>query len=332
MTFNQIYSDLEKGKYKPIYFLMGNEAYFIDKITDYIYRNALPEDQKAFNQMVVYGKDTNVSTVDTTARRFPMMCDRMVVIVKEAQNLKKIEDLVYYAQKPQKSTILVINYKYKTIDKRKKLYKELKKSGIIFESKKLYENQVSPWITNYLHERNYTIDQVSSRLLTDYLGTDLKKIVNELDKLTISLPINSKITPSIIQENIGISKDYNNFELQNALTHKNLEKANRIVNYFKKNPKDNPFVVTLTALYFFFVKVLMVHYASGKSNSEIASQLKVHPFFVKDYITASQKYKKRKLLKIISLLREYDLKSKGVGNSSTTHGELLKELVVKIIY
>jgi len=331
MTFKQIYSDLEKGIYQPIYFLMGDEPYFIDKITDYIVKNALPEDQKIFNQMVLYGKDIEVGTIDTTARRFPMMSERMVVIVKEAQNLKKIEDLVYYAQKPQKSTVLVINYKYKSLHKGKKLYKALKKTAVILESKKLYDNQVAPWITEYLKERNFSLDQFASRMLTDYLGTDLKKIVNELDKLSLSIPAGSKITPKIIEENIGISKDYNNFELQNALTFKNSDKANKIINYFSKNAKDNPFVLTITALYFFFVKVLMVHYAGAKSNSEIASKIKVNPFFVKDYVTASQKYSKVKLLRIISLLREYDLKSKGVGNVSANHGELLKELIFKII-
>ncbi len=331
MTFKQIYSDLEKGNYQPIYFLMGDESYFIDKITDYIAKNALPEDQKVFNQMVLYGKDIEAGTVDTTARRFPMMADRMVVIVKEAQNLKKIEDLVYYAQKPQKSTVLVINYKYKKLPKNRKLYKALKKTAVILESKKLYDNQVTPWITEYLKERKFSIDQIASRMLTDYLGTDLKKIVNELDKLSLIIPAGSKITPKIIEENVGISKDYNNFELQNALTFKNLDKANKIINYFTKNPKDNPFVLTLTALYFFFVKVLMVHYAGAKSDYDIASKLKVSPFFVKGYVTASKKYNKVKLLRIISLLREYDLKSKGVGNVTTSHGELLKELIFKII-
>jgi DNA polymerase-3 subunit delta len=261
-----------------------------------------------------------------------MMANHQVIIIKEAQNIKKIEDLVYYASNPLKSTILVINYKYKTLDKRKKVYKEIEKNGIIFESKKLYDNQVPEWINNYLKNKNRTIDQVSSMLLTEFLGTDLSKIVNELEKLIITVPQNEKITPKHIEDNIGISKDYNNFELQSAIIKKDILKANRIVNYFSNNPKDNPIVLTITSLYYFFVKVLAVHYIKNPDQKVVAAELKVNPYFVKDYISASKKYELKKVVEIISFLREYDLKSKGYGSISATSGELLKELIFKILH
>lgn len=332
MTFQTIMKDLKNKIFKPIYFLHGEEPYYIDEITNYIMKNVLSDSEKSFNQIVMYGKDTDVSIIDNTARRFPMMANHQVIVVKEAQNLKKIEDLQYYASNPLKSTILVINHKYKTLDKRKKLYKEVEKNGVIFESKKLYENQVPDWITNYLKSKNRFIDPVSSLLLTDFLGTNLGKIVNELEKLIITVPENEKITPKHIEENIGISKDFNNFELQNALIKKDIVKANRIVNYFSKNPKDNPFVLTITSLYYFFVKVLSVHYIKNPDQRAVAAELKVNPYFVKDYIEASKKYNLRKVVEIISYLREYDLKSKGYGAVSVSHGELLKELIFKILH
>ena len=332
MTYNQIITDLKAKKYKPIYLLMGDEPYYLDKITDYIIKNTLKEDEKAFNQTVFYGKDAEVSTIDTLARRYPMMAERMVIVIKEAQSLKNIEKLVYYAQKPQKSTVLVINYKYKTLPKNRKLYKAIKKIGEVFESKKLYENKIPQWINEYLKTKKVSIEPIAGKLLTDFLGTDLTKISNELDKLIISLPENTKISPKDIEENIGISKDFNNFELQNAIVTKDMLKANRIVNYFAKNPKDNPLVLTLTALYSFFAKVLMVHYVGTGDDYKLASALKTSPYFISSYVNASKKYKKAKLLNIFSLLREFDLKSKGVGNVSLAHGSLLRELVFKIMY
>jgi len=331
-TFNQIMKDLKKGDYKPVYFLTGDEPYFIDKITEYIEKNALPESQKSFNQIILYGKDTNVRDIINTAKRFPMMSDRMVVIVKEAQNLKKIEDFAFYLDKPQPSTILVINYKYKTLDKRKSFYKKLQKTAVYFESKKLYENQIPKWIQEYLADKNYQIDPVATQLLTENLGTDLGKIANELDKLTVLLPAGTKITPEHIEENVGISKDYNNFELQKAIGYRDAEKAFRIVDYFAHNPKDNPFTVTLTSLYFYFVKVLKVHYSPQKDKQALSKLLGVHPFFVSDYLTAARNYPVAKLVDIIAFLREYDMKSKGVNNVSAQGGELLKELIFKILY
>ncbi len=332
MTFDQIMQELKSGKYRPIYFLMGDETYFIDKITNYIVQNALPPEQHAFNQIVMYGKDITVAQIDDTARRFPMMADRFVVIVKEAQNLRNIENLVYYVQKPLKSTILVINYKYKTLDKRKKLYKELQKNAVLFEAKKLYENQVPGWITKYLKEKKFSIDPKAMMLLIDHLGTDLEKIVNEIDKLIISKQQGTIITIDDIEENIGISKEYNTFELQNALIDRDIVKANRIVKHFGANPKNYPLIMTINSLYYFFSKLFLVHSLKIKSKQNVASALKVHPFFAQSYIKAAQNYNLTKLVYIISLLREYDLKSKGVNNTSMPEGELLKELIFKILH
>jgi len=334
MSFEQIISDLKNKIYKPIYFLSGEEPYFADIITKYIQDNALVESEKAFNLTVIYGKDTEISTVINSAKRYPMMANYQVVIVKEAQNIKDIDDLIHYASNPLKSTILVINYKYKTLDKRKKLYKVLNDNCVLLESKKLYENEVPQWINAYLKNKNRTIDPSAGMLMTEFLGNDLSKIANELDKLIITLPDGEyKITSSHIEKNIGISKDYNNFELHKALTQKNVLKANRIVNYFAQNPKDNPLTLTLSTLYHFFSKVLTYHFLKNKSdNRSVAAALKVNPYFIGDYENAAKKYNPKKVVEIIGLLREYDLRSKGYNNVNTPDGELLKELVYKIIH
>ncbi len=332
MTFNQIMTDLRAKRYKPIYLLEGEEPYYIDLITDYIIKNVLTEAEKSFNLTLLYGKDVDIATVDNIARRFPMMCKYQVVIVKEAQNLKKIEDIGYYAQKPLDSTILVFSHKHKTVDKRKKFIKDIEKNGVYFESKKLYENQVPDWIYNYLKDCKREIDPIATKMLTDFLGTELGKIANELDKLIISIQENKKITPQIIEENIGISKDYNNFELNIALTNKDILKANRIIDYFGKNQKENNIIVTITSLFYFFVKVLAAHCVASNDPKTVAAEIKVNPYFVKDYITATKKYNKTKTIEIISILREYDLKSKGVDNVSAEASSLLKELIYKILH
>jgi DNA polymerase III subunit delta len=333
MTFEEIMTDLKNKIYKPVYLLMGEETYYIDEISNFISTNVLTESEKTFNQVVMYGRDTEVVSVINAARRFPMMSNHQVIILKEAQDLKKFEDMVYYVDKPLKSTILVICYKYKSLDKRKKVYDAFKKNGVIFESKKLYENQIPDWISSYLKKNNYTIEPNAVRLLTEFLGTDLGKIANELNKLIITLPSDvRKIVPEHIEKNIGFSKDYNNFELHKALTNKDVLKANRIINYFGKNPGDNPLTVTITSLYFFYAKVLQYHFLPDKSKNNVASVLRVNPFFVTDYENTAKKYPIKKVVEIISYLREYDLKSKGMGNSSTSESDLLKELVFKIIH
>ncbi len=334
MSFEQILSDLKNKIYKPVYFLSGDEPYFIDLITKYIHNNVLSDAEKSFNQTVLYGKEAEIHTVINTAKRFPMMANHQVVIVKEAQNIKNIDDLIHYVNTPLKSTLLVINYKYKTLDKRKKLYKAINENGVLYESKKLYDNEIPGWINGYLKNKNRTIDPNAGMLLTEYLGNDLSKIANELEKLIITLPDGEfNITTTHIERNIGISKDYNNFELHKALTQKNVLKANRIVNYFGHNPKDNPFTLTISTLYYFFSKVLTYHFIKDKRDRRnVAATLKVSPYFVGDYEKAAKNYNPQKTVQIISLLREYDLKSKGFNNVSTSHGELLKELVYKILH
>ncbi len=331
-TFEGILSDLKKKQYSTVYFLQGEEPYFIDKISQYIEENVLTPDQKVFNQSVVYGKDITVANLDTMAKRFPMMSDYQVVIVKEAQELKKIEDLMFYVQKPQKQTILVLCHKYKTLDKRKKLYSLLEKNAVMFTSEKLRENKVPDWINGYVKEKELAIDQNASRMIAEYLGTDLSKIANAIDKLAIVLKKGSTITPENVQTNIGISKDYNNFELQNAIITLNQLKAARIVNHFAANQKENPLVLTITSLYGFFVKLLIYWQYKSKDPKTQAAAMGVNPYFIKDYDLASKKFGFKKTLDTILLLHQYDLKSKGVNNVSTEPGELLKELVYKIMH
>ena len=333
VTFEEIMSDLKNRIYKPVYFLAGEEPYYIDIITNYIEEKVLPEDEKAFNQMVLYGEDTTIQSVIETSRRFPMMSNHQVIIVKEAQTLKKIDDLIYYLEKPLLSTILVFNYKYKVLDKRTKLYKLVESSTVYFESNKLRDYQVPPWIERYLMLKGIKSEPNASAMLTEYLGTDLHKIVNELDKLLINLPAGRPvISTELIEKNIGISKDYNNFELQKALGEKNILKANMIIQYFSQNPRDNPVNLTIASLFSYFTKVLTYHYLTDKSKNNVASVLKINPFFVKDYETAASKYNSKKSVEIISLLRIYDMKSKGFGDLSSSPGDLLKELIYKILH
>ncbi len=311
---------------------MGEEAYYIDKISDFMEKSILSEEEKGFNQMVMYGRDVTVDDVVGQAKRFPMMAERQVVIVKEAQDLSRtIDQLAEYAKNPQPTTVLVICYKYKKLDKRKASYKAIKKCGEIFESKKLYDNQVPDWIRRVLATKKYTISPKAAMMLVEFLGTDLGKINNELEKLQIVLPQGSEITPEAIEQNIGISKDYNNFELQKAVGLKDKTKAFKIINYFGNNPKDNPMVVTVSLLFSYFSQVLKLHGLNDKNPRSVASALRVNPFFVNDYISASRNYPMRQVSQIIALIREFDLKSKGVNANATPQGDLLKELLVKIM-
>ena len=327
-----IVTAIKKGDVKPIYFLMGEEAYFIDKISDYIEDNVLQEDEKGFNQMVLYGRDVTIDEIVGNAKRFPMMAEKQVIIVKEAQDLSRtIEQLTNYAENPQPSTVLVLNYKYKKLDKRKKLHKAISKSGIIYENKRLYENQVADWIRKELQSRNYQIAPKAAQMLVEFLGTDLSKIDNELQKLQLVCPEGTNITPEIIEENIGISKDFNNFELRKAVGEKDSLKAHRIINYFSQNPKDNPMVVTVSLLFSFFSQLLQYHGLQDKSKGNVAKALKVNPYFVGDYATAAQNYPMKKVSQIVSHLRDADVKGKGVGAANVPQGDLLKELLVKIM-
>jgi DNA polymerase III subunit delta len=333
VSHEEILSDLRKKIYKPVYFLAGEEPYYIDMITDFIGERILTEEEKSFNQIVMYGDDTTVAAITETCRRFPMMSNHQVVMIKEAQGLKKIDDLALYVEKPLQSTILVINYKYKSLDKRTRLYKLLDSQGLYFESARLRDYQVPAWIERYLMTQGIKIEPDASAMLTEYLGTDLHKIANELDKLLITLPPSKPvINAALIEKNIGISKDFNNFELQKAIGEKNIGKANMIVNYFANNPKDNPMVVTVASLFSFFSKLLSYHYLTDKSKNNVAATLKVNPYFVKDYELAAAKFSPAKTVQVIGLLRTYDMKSKGFGDLSSEHGDLLKELVFRIIH
>jgi len=327
-----IVDDIKSGNIKPIYFLMGEEPYYIDEISKYIENNVLDESEKGFNQVVMYGRDVAIDEVVSSAKRFPMMAERQVIIVKEAQDLSRsIDKLESYAANPQPSTVLVFNYKYKKLDKRKKVYKAIAKNGVIFESKKLYENQVADWIRRVLGGKKYNIEPKSAQMLVEFLGTDLSKISNELNKLTSILPKETIISPNHIEENIGISKDFNNFELRKAIGNKDVVKSNRIINYFIQNPKSNPLVMTISLLNSFFTQLLMYHGLKDKSKASVARALGVNPYFVDDYVSAARNYPMRKVSQIINFLRDADVKSKGVG-ANQSHGDILKELVFKILH
>ncbi|MBC8756311.1 DNA polymerase III subunit delta [Kordia sp. YSTF-M3] len=328
----QIVIDIQKGNIKPIYFLMGEEAYYIDKIADYIEDNVLAEEEKSFNQMVLYGRDVTIDDIVSNAKRYPMMAERQVVIVKEAQDLSRtIDKLVDYIENPQPSTVLVICYKYKKIAKNKKLYKATAKNGVMYESKKLYENQVADWIRRVLAGKKYNITPKAAQMLVEFLGTNLSKINNELEKLQLILPKGSEITPILIEENIGISKDYNNFELRKAIGDRDITKAFQIIKYFADNPKDNPTVVTVSLLFNFFSQLLQYHGLIDQTPRNVASILRINPFFVKEYQIAARNYPMKKVSGIIATLREMDVKSKGVGASNLPNGDLLKELLVRIM-
>jgi len=332
MEYEEILNNLKNKIYHPIYFLMGDESYFIDQISDYIAGNVLTKADQDFNQYILYGKDVDANAIITYARRFPMMTNYQVVIVREAQNIKKIEELEPYVNNPLKSTILVINYKYKTIDRRKAFAKTLAKKGILFESKKIYDNKLPAWINSYLAEQQYSIDPQASAMLSEYLGTNLSKVANELNKLIISLPKKTRISPDHVEKNIGISKDFNIFELQNALGEKNVLKSNQIISYFAANPGSNPLPKTISTLYFYFMKLLTYHFLDDKSQNNVAASLQVVPFFVPSYIAAARQYPIKKIVAIMSVLREFDMKSKGVGNVSSEMSDLQKEMIYKILH
>lgn len=327
----KIVNDIKAGNIKPIYFLMGEEPYYIDKISDYIEENVLTEDEKGFNQTVLYGRDVTIEDIISTAKRYPMMAERQVVIVKEAQDLSRtIENIDKYAENPMPSTVLVFCYKYKTLDKRKKAVKLLAKTGLVYESKKLYDNQVGQWITRVIKPKGYEIEPKANAMLVEFLGNDLSKINNELEKLQIILPKGSTITAKQIEENIGFSKDFNNFELLNALGSKNQLKAFQIVQYFAENPKANPIVVTTSTVFGFFVKILKYHGLKDKNPNNVAKVLGVSPYYLKDYDVALRNYPMKKVSQIIATIRDIDVKSKGVGANAVPVHDLFKEMLVKI--
>ncbi|CAM3679165.1 DNA polymerase III subunit delta [Mucilaginibacter galii] len=340
MTANDILKDVKNRKFKPLYLLHGEEPYFIDHISNYMESHILSDAEKGFNQTVLYGKDTDIMAVLNAAKRYPMMADYQVIIVKEAQDMKwgkedgdkkGINPVLSYLENPLSSTILVFCYKYGKFDKRKKAYKAIDKNGLIFESASLYDNKIPAWIESYVADKKYRISAQAAAMLCEYLGNDLSKIANELDKLMLNIAAGQEIGLKDIQDNIGISKEYNVFELQSALVKRDVLKANQIINYFEANPKANPIVLVLGNLNNFFSKVLLYHYVKDKSPQNVARELGVNPYFIKDYEQAARNFDYYRSTQIIGWLREYDLKSKGV-NSNASHGELLKELVFKVLH
>ena len=330
-TTNQLITDIKGGKIAPIYFLMGEEAYYIDVISDFIESYVLQEEEKGFNQMVLYGKEVSIQDIVSNSKRYPMMAERQVIIVKEAQNLTKtIEQLVEYAKNPQPTTVLVFNYKYKTLDKRKTLYKALSKTAVVFESKKIYEDKIPNWIQSFLKSKQISITPKAALMLTEFLGTDLSKIANELNKLEIVVGEKKEITPELIEENIGISKDFNNFELQKALGNLDHKKAYQIVYYFAQNPKQHPFVLTISILYMYFSKLMTLHTVRDRNPSTIAKALGVNPYFVNDYIAVSRNFPMKRISGVLETLRIYDTKSKGVG-ANLSPKDLYNELVYNIL-
>lgn len=324
----KIVNDIKAGKIAPLYFLMGEEPYYIDKIADYIEDNVLSEDEKGFNQTVLYGRDVSIEDIVSSAKRYPMMAERQVLIVKEAQDLAKtIERFDSYAENPTPTTVMVMCYKYKTIDKRKSVYKNLKKTAVLFESNKLKDYQIPSWIERVLKGKGYGIEPKASALLSEFLGTDLGKISNELDKLAIILPKGTTINTKHIEENIGFSKDFNVFELRKAIGEGNKLKAFQIAKYFADNPKDNPMVVTTSLVFQFFSQLLQYHGLKDKKTA--AAALKINPYFVKDYEAAARNYPMRKVSGIVNVLRDVDVKGKGVG-ANLGNDDLLKEMLVRI--
>ena len=333
-TYEEIARDLKNRIYKPVYYLMGEESYYIDRISEYIAQTVLNENEKEFNQTILYGADTDIATIINAAKRYPMMSKYQVVIVKEAQGVKNIDELSYYLQKPLESTILVLCHKHGVLDRRKKLAAEIEKVGVLFESKKIKDTQLAGFITSYLKRKSIEIEPKASEMMAEFVGTDLSRMAGELEKLIITLPKGQKrITPEQIEQNIGISKDYNNYELRNALIIKDVFKANQIIKYFEEHPKTNPLQMTLSVLFNFFSNLMLAYYAPEKSEQGIAAQLGLKsPWQSKDYLAAMRKYSGVKVMQIIGEIRYCDAKSKGVGNSSLGDGELLRELVYKILH
>ena len=330
-TYEEITKKLHQGNYAPVYFLMGEEPYYIDQIANYIQEHALDPTAQAFDQTIIYGKETTMRGVIELARRFPMMGQKQVVIVKEAQNLDSFNLLSHYLNQPQPTTILVFCYKYGKLDKRNKVTKELETKAVLFESNKIRDYQTAGWITNYVKQNKLNIEQAAVQLLAEYLGTDLTKIINELTKL-IQAAENKTITTTLVEQNVGISKEYNVFELQNALVEKDIIKANRIIRYFAANQKNNPMVLVVSMLFKFFSNLMIYHYLPDKTEYAVASALKIAPFQVKDYKKAATTFNARKTMNNISYIRETAAKYNGVDTPPTTEEDLLKELIFKILH
>jgi len=332
LTHIDILNDLRQGKYAPIYFLHGDEPYYIDLISDFIEKHVLSESERSFNLTILYGKDVDHKTVIDNARRFPMMAANQVVILKEAQTMKSIQDLDIYLENPLESTLLVICYKHKKLDKRTKFAKVVQKHALVLESKRPYDNQMPQWISSFLKEKGFTIQAAEANLVAEYLGNSLSKVANELDKLVINLPVGHTVNKDDIEEHIGISKEYNIFELQNALGTRDQTKSYRIIKYFQSNPRNNPLVMIIGTLYSFFSKIYMIHFMHHAPEREIQKTLGLSSgYFIKDYKKAAQVYNQSQTEQVLHLLRLYDLKAKGVDRASFSDQAILQELVYHIL-
>lgn len=334
ITYEYILKELKAKQYRSVYYLMGEESYYIDLIADYITNNVLTDTEKEFNLSVVYGVDVDISTIINAAKRYPMMSEYQVVVVKEAQSIRNMDELSFYLQKPQNSTILVICHKHGVLDRRKKLATEIEKTGILFESKKIKDAQLPAFITSYMKRKGIDLEPKATAMLADFVGTDLSRLTGELEKLIITLPKGqTRVTPEQIEHNIGISKDYNNFELRSAIVEKDILKANKIIKYFEENSKSNPIQMTLSLLFGFFSNLMLAYYAPEKSEQGIALFLGLKsPWQSREYLSAMRRYNGVKTMQIIGEIRYADAKSKGVGNSSITDGDILRELVFKILH
>lgn len=331
MDYKDIIKSVRDKNYQPIYFLHGEEPYFIDAISNVIANEVLDESERDFNQTITYGKEIEPLQLISMAKQFPMMSDRQVIIIKEAQDVKNWDAFESYFEHPQPSTILVICYKYKKFDSRKKVFKAAAKSGITFQSEKIKEYQLPTWIEKAVSDKGYGITDKASSLLAEFLGNDLGRIINELDKLSLLLEKGTKINDVHIEENIGISKDYNVFELTNAIATKNVIKANQIIHYFEQNPKAGNMVVITANLFSFFQRLMYIHFLPNKSPESITTALKVHPFVAKQLAGQAKMYSPKKIAQNISYLHEYDLKSKGIG-STTAPEELMRELIFVLMH
>lgn len=335
MTFEEILREIRARQFQPIYFLHGEEPFFIDQIEAAIDANALSEAEKSFNQSVLYGKEVNHLVLLDTLRRYPMMSERQVVILREAQEMKSLSELASYVENPMPTTVFVVCHKHKKVDLRTKFGKALQgKNVVLFESKKLYDNQVADWIAGYGKSRKLSVEPQAAALLAEYLGADLAKVANELDKLALNLPAGIAVTPAHVQEYVGISKDYNVFELQKAFATRDLPKITRIREHFASNIRKNPLIVTISSLFAYFSKVYMLHSLKGSSDAELVKALELRSdWFLKEYKIAANNYSPTQTVRVISLLKEYDLRSKGVDTDTTNTGdeELMKELFWKIL-
>lgn len=331
MNFEDIISGIKNRNFSPVYFLTGEQSYYIDRISDMLENDVLDDAEKDFNLIVRYGHDVDVDDILHLSRQFPMLSTYQVVIIKEAQNVKKLEELDKYLDNPTPSTILVLCYKYNKLDGRTSFAKKIKTKAVYYETPKIYDNQIPDWIVKYSERKGYTIKHHTALLLGSYIGTDLQKIANQIEKLFIALPNRNTIDESDIERHIGISKDFNVFELQEAIGSKNFYKAQMIAMYFAENEKAGPIPMIVSILYSFFSKVMRYHFIADKSSANMSRALGISTKYVKDYSTAANNYPARKISTVFAILEDYDLKSKGVNNVSTTQGELVKELVINIL-